>query len=63
MAKVYIVTFLTDDDSRRPIKVYRPSDDKKEASKMAPRRIGFPVKVCKSSGRAKEIKDGVLRVL
>ena len=64
MAKVYIVSFRTH-DNRRPSKFIVLADSMKSAIKMAWEHGGgdFQSRFDKSTGQAREMKEGALRVL
>jgi hypothetical protein len=64
VAKVYIVSFRSNDD-RRPSKFIVLADNMKSAIKMAWEHGGsdFQSRFDKSTARAQEMKEGALRVL
>ena len=64
VAKVYIVSFRTHDDSR-PSKFIVLAESMKSAIKMAWEHGGaeFRSRFDKSTGQAQEMKEGALRVL
>jgi hypothetical protein len=64
VAKVYIVTFRSNDD-RRPSKFIVLADNMKSAIKMAWEHGGtdFHLRFDKSTAQAQEMKEGALRVL
>jgi len=64
VAKVYIVSFRTD-DNRRPSKFIVLADNMKSAIKMAWEHGGadFQPRFDKSTAQAQEMKEGALRVL
>jgi len=64
VAKVYIVSFRSNDD-RRPSKFIVVADNRKSAITMAWEHGGsdFQGRFDKSTGQAQEMKEGALRVL